>query len=73
MDNKQKKINKITSEIKDFMYEYSLSLTDDKSALLNCISSIICELDTDIAIKVMENFEDEGKKQALSIKINYGY
>jgi len=34
---------------------------------------MLCALDTDIAIEVMKELGDEGKHQALAIKINYGY
>ena len=45
----------------------------DKESFLSDISSIICELDIDVAIDVMENFGEEGKYQSTAIKVNYGY
>ena len=51
-----------------------LSLTTNHKDTLNNISNIICELDTDIAINVMEQINtEESIQQTLSIKIKYGY
>ena len=47
-------------------------LTDIES-MLGYFSKIICQLDTDIAIEVMEHFGKEGKHQSMAIKVNYGY
>jgi len=64
------KINTITMELNDLLQEHEIK---DKESFLSGVSSIICQLDTDIAIEVMESFGEEGKNEALSIKINYGY
>ena len=51
-----------------------LSLTTNHKDTLNNISNIICELDTDIAINVMEQINtEESIQQTLNIKIKYGY
>lgn len=71
--DKQAKINTIISEIEGFMFEFDMTLTDDKSSMLSYFSAVICQLDTDIAIEVMEHFGEEGKHQAMAIKVNYGY
>lgn len=63
-------INTITMDLSDMMHEHKIK---DKDEFLNSISNIICQLDTDIAIEVMESFGEEGKNIALGIKINYGY
>jgi len=70
---KQGKVNTITSEIEGFMLEFEPNSKEDKASMLSYFSAIVCQLDTDIAIDVMENFGEEGKNQALAIKINYGY
>ena len=54
------------------MFEFGMTLTD-KSSMLSYFSAVICQLDTDIAIEVMEHFGEEGKHQATAIKVNYGY
>lgn len=71
--NREGKINTIISEIEGFMFEFGLTLTDDKSSMLSYFSAVICQLDTDIAIEVMGHFGEEGKDQAMAIKVNYGY
>jgi len=63
-------INTITMDLSDMIHEHKIK---DKDEFLNSISNIICQLDTDIAIEVMESFGKEGKNIALGIKINYGY
>jgi hypothetical protein len=63
-------VNTIISEIQGLMVEEP---PKDKGIVLSYISSIICQFDTDVAIEVMKEFGEEGKNQALSIKINYGY
>tara|TARA_R110002020_G_scaffold90584_7_gene220668 strand:- start:37156 stop:37386 length:231 start_codon:yes stop_codon:yes gene_type:complete len=68
----QGKVNTIISEIEEFMFEFGMTLTD-KSSMLSYFSAVICQLDTDIAIEVMEHFGEEGKHQATAIKVNYGY
>jgi len=55
------------------MFEFGMTLTDDKSSMLSYFSAVICQLDTDIAIEVMEHFGEEGKHQSKAIKVNYGY
>jgi L-rhamnose mutarotase len=67
---KKEKSNHITMTILDMLKEHNIQ---DKSLFLSDISSIICIFDTDVAIETMNNFGTEGKEQALSIKINYGY
>ena len=69
----KEKVNTIISEIEGFMLEFTPQNKSDKESMLSYFSSILCELDTDIAIEVMKDFGDEGKHQALAIKINYGY
>ena len=74
LDKKQMgKVNTIAFEIEGFMYEFDATLANDKSAMLSCISAIICQFDTDIAIEVMKKFGKEGENQAMAIKVNYGY
>ena len=70
---RQGKVNTIISEIEGFMFEFGMNLTDDKSSMLSYFSAVICQLDTDIAIEVMEHFGEEGKHQSKAIKVNYGY
>jgi len=41
--------------------------------MLGYFSSILCQLDTDIAIEVMKQFGKAGEYQAMAIKVNYGY
>lgn len=67
------KVNHITSSIREYMDEFPPKHKGEIENILSYFSSIICQLDTDIAIKVMEEFGEIGKNQALSIKINYGY
>ena len=69
----KEKVNTIISEIEEFMFEFTPQDKSDKSSMLSYFSSILCALDTDIAIEVMKYFGNEGKHQALAIKINYGY
>lgn len=71
LDKERKgKSNSITMDLENIINEHKII---DKESFLSDISSIICQLDTDIAIDVMENFGEIGKNQALSIKVNYGY
>ena len=63
-------INSITMDMESMLSEHNIT---DKESFLSDMSSILCELDTDIAIAVMENFGDEGQYQATAIKVNYGY
>lgn len=67
---RQRKSNSITMDLENLLSEHSIV---DKESFLSDISSIICELDTDVAIGVMENFGEEGKYQSTAIKVNYGY
>lgn len=48
-------------------------LETDEESMLGYFSSIICQLDTDIAIEVMKDFGKAGENQAMAIKVNYGY
>jgi hypothetical protein len=70
MKNKKAITNTIISEIRGLMLEEP---PKDKEIFLGYLSSIICQFDTDIAIDVMNEFGEEGKQEALAIKINYGY
>ena len=67
---RQGKANSITMDLWNMLSEHNIV---DKESFLSDISSIICELDTDIAIEVMNNFGEEGKYQSDAIKVNYGY
>ena len=69
----EEKVNTIVSEIEAFMFEFTPQNKSDKESMLSYFSSMLCALDTDIAIEVMKQLGDEGKQQALAIKINYGY
>ena len=69
----KEKVNTIISEIEDFMFEFTPQNKSDKESMLSYFFSMLCALDVDIAIGVMSEFGDEGKQQALAIKINYGY
>ena len=64
------KINTIISEIRDLMLETNPT---DKDSFLTYIGNILCQLDTDVAIEVMNDLGDEGKREALRIKVVYGY
>lgn len=67
------KVNTIISEIEGFMMEFPPQYETDKESILGYFSNIICQLDTDIAIEVMNHFGEEGKNQAMAIKVNWGY
>ena len=67
---RQGKVNTILSEIEGIQLELDIQNGD---VLLGYISNIICQLDTDIAIEVMEQLGEEGKREAMAIKVNYGY
>ncbi len=67
---RQGKVNTILSEIEGIQLELDIQNWD---VLLGYISNIICQLDTDIAIEVMEQLGEEGKREATAIKVNYGY
>ena len=67
---RQGKVNTIVYEITEMMDEFEIKYKLD---FLGHLSNIICRLDTDIAIEVMEQLGVEGKHQAHTIKVNYGY
>ena len=67
---RQGKANSITMDLWNMLSEHNIV---NKESFLSDMSSIICELDTDIAIEVMNNFGEEGKCQSDAIKVNYGY
>jgi len=67
---RQGKANSITMDLWNMLSEHNIV---NKESFLSDMSSIICELDTDIAIEVMNNFGEEGKYQSDAIKVNYGY
>ena len=69
----QGKVNTIISEIEGFMLEFPPQYETDKESMLGYFSNIICQLDTDIAIEVMEQLGEEGEREAMAIKVNYGY
>jgi hypothetical protein len=64
------KINVITSNIEEILNQNQIS---DRVDFLSSMSEIICQFDTDIAIGVMERLGPEGREQAMTIKVNYGY
>ena len=67
--SERERINYLISTIQDNQY--------DKDDYLSVCCDIICQFDTDIAIKVMEglveSFGEDAKYQAMSVKVNYGY
>jgi hypothetical protein len=67
---KQKQINYVTSTVQEFVNEHNL---DDLEPFLSCLRQILCQFDTDVAISVLNEFGDEGKKQAMVVKVTYGY
>ena len=70
---RQGKVNTIISDLRNMLYEFEPQSKDDKQLLLEYISDIICQLDTDIAIEVMEDFGYEGREVARGVKVRYGY
>jgi hypothetical protein len=62
--------NSITSDVNELIDELQ---PKDIESFLSGISSILCELNPDIAITVMNNFGKDGAYQATCIKIKYGY
>ena len=70
MVNRKGKQNVIVGEIETLLEEVEAK---DKEEFLISISSIIRQLDTDMAIDVMEEFGDMGYNIATGIKINEGY
>lgn len=72
---KQGKANTIIMDIEEFLNEISNpnnTIPLSRQDILEYYSDVICQLDTDIAIEVMEHFP-EGKNIAKMIKIEYGY
>jgi hypothetical protein len=69
---RQGKANTIIFEIEDFLSENGTNGGLYERDVLEYFADIICQLDTDIAIEVMEHFP-EGKDIARMIKIEYGY
>lgn len=71
----QQKVNHIVSTILESEVLNGQMPTPEE--YLYTISDIICQIDTDLAIKVMEGlvekYGDIAKNQILVIKINYGY
>jgi hypothetical protein len=70
---RQGKVNTIILEIEGFMSEFPPQFETCKESMLGYFSNIICQLDTDIAIEVMNHFGQAGEHQAMAIKVNYGY
>ena len=70
IDKQQAKINCIIMDMQSIIYEHKIT---DMESFLGDMSSILCELDTDIAIEVMKDFGKAGEHQAMAIKVNYGY
>jgi hypothetical protein len=64
------KINTIIMDIQSIMSEHNI---EDKESFLGDMSNILCQMSTDVAIRVMENLGEEGKYQAHAIKVNFGY
>jgi len=66
----QQKINYLISTIENNQYY-------NKEDYLAFCCDIICQFDTNIAIKVMEglvdSFGEEASYQAMAVKVNYGY
>tara|TARA_B110000902_G_scaffold214580_1_gene246633 strand:- start:3523 stop:3822 length:300 start_codon:yes stop_codon:yes gene_type:complete len=62
---KEKKINDISSDLQDFITDTE---PKDKELFLSYVSDIICAFDTDIAIRVLEQFGELGEEQAKFLK-----
>lgn len=69
---RQGKVNTIISEIEEIMVELK-PMKNEKEIIISYIANILCQLDTDIAIDVMEGLGEAGEYQAMAIKVNYGY
>lgn len=69
---RQGKANTIIMDIEEFLSENGTNGGLYETDVLEYFADIICQLDTDIAIEVMEHFP-EGKDIARMIKIEYGY
>ena len=72
MKTENDKINHISMTVKGMISEHKHKDMDLES-FIGDISSILCEIDTDLAIKVMGKLGDIGEYQSLAIKVNYGY
>ena len=70
--NREGKINTIISDIEELFLELK-PMNTEKEIIISYISNILCQLDTDIAIEVMEGLGKDGEHQAMAIKVNYGY
>jgi hypothetical protein len=68
--SKQERINVLTSEVRNFIEEQK---PENMEMFMGYISSMLCVFDTDIAIAVLEQFGEEGKQEALGIKVRWGY
>jgi hypothetical protein len=68
----KKIINCVSSDIESFLYEYK---NLDKKEILDSLSSILLSsgLESEIIIKILENFEPDSSNAILSIKINEGW
>ena len=68
-----KQVNYLVSTIRD----NDVSDCIESEEYLSLMSDIICQFDTDVAIKVMEglkeSYGDLANNQARAIKVNYGY
>ena len=65
----KEKLNTIKSDVQDLCWG-----REDRLDILSSVSSILCEINPDIAIQVMEHIgDDEALHQAMSVKVNYGY
>ena len=69
---RQGKVNTIISEIEEIMVELK-PMKSEKEIIISYIANILCQLDIDIAIDVMEGLGEAGEYQAMAIKVNYGY
>jgi len=69
---RQGKVNTILCEIEEIMVELK-PMDMEKELIISCIANILCQLDTDIAIEVMEGLGEPGEQQAMAIKVNYRY
>jgi hypothetical protein len=70
---KIQQINEISTTIEEYLMEFPPQCEADKDLTLGYFRHILEQLDTDVAIGVMERFGEMGKNQALVTKINYGY
>lgn len=67
----ESKLNTIVSDIQDILLE-----TEPKHSetILQGITNILCEWDTDIAIEVMDEIRtDEANECSRWVKVTYGY